>query len=340
MTIRYYLVRRLALVAFVVLGISVITFAVARVIPTDPAVVYAGPMARGPALEEARRILKLDRPLYEQYLSYMSGLVKGDWGTSLRTKRPVLGDMMLFLPVTLQLVIISMLIAIPAGVALGALTAERKGKFIDFVMRIFAVGGVSLPSFFIALLFQVFFFRILNLFPVANMLSIETMQSNPIHPVTHMPLVDALITGNFSALTESLRYLVLPVLALAAYPTGVVMRMTRSAMLESMEQDHIRMARAMGVPRRVIVYRYALKNALAPVLTVTGLLFAYSIIGAFFIELIFNWPGIGRYATDAMLALDYPAIMGVTLLVALVYVFVNLAVDLMLIWIDPRVVLN
>jgi ABC-type dipeptide/oligopeptide/nickel transport system permease component len=340
MTIRTYLVRRLILLVVVVLGISVITFTVARVIPTDPAVVYAGPMARGPALEEARRILRLDRPLYEQYLSYMGGLAHGDWGSSLRTKRSVLGDIMLFLPVTLQLVITSMLIAVIAGIGLGAFTAQKKGRFIDFVMRIFAVGGVSLPSFFIALLFQVVMFRILHLFPVGGMFSIETMHNNPITPVTNAPLVDALITGNFSAFTEGLRYLVLPVLALAAYPTGVVMRMTRSAMLESMEQDYIRMARAMGVPSRTIVYRYALKNALGPVLTVTGLLFAYSIIGAFFIELIFNWPGIGRYATTSILALDYPAIMGVTLMVALVYVFINLVVDLLLVWIDPRVVLS
>lgn len=340
MTIRAYLARRLTLAVFVIVGISVMTFAVARVIPSDPALVYAGPMARGPALEQARRILKLDRPLHQQYGSYMTGLVHGDWGTSLRTKRPVLGDMMDFLPITLQLVLVAMILASFVGLLLGVLTARHSGRFIDFVMRIFAVGGVALPSFFIALVLQVLFFRVLHLLPVANMFSIETMQNNPITDVTGAPMLDALITGNFAAFAEGLRYMVLPILALAAYPTGVIMRMTRACLLESMEQDYIRMARAMGVPSRIIMYRYALKNALAPVLTVMGLMFAYTVIGDFYIELIFQWPGIGIYATTSMLALDYPAIMGVTLLTALVYVFANLVVDLLLAWVDPRSVIS
>jgi peptide/nickel transport system permease protein len=339
-TIRAYLVRRLTLAVFVIVGISVVTFLVARIIPSDPALIYAGPRANGPALEEARRILKLDRPLYEQYWSYMTGLVQGDWGTSLRTKRPVLGDMMDFLPITLQLIMTAMTLAFFAGLLLGVLTARHKGKFIDFVMRIFAVGGVALPSFFIALVFQVIFFRALHLLPVANMLSIETAQNNPITDVTGAPMLDALITGNFSALAEGLQYMILPVLALAAYPTGVIMRMTRSSLLESMEHDYIRMARAMGVPGRITVYRYALKNAFGPVLTVTGLMFAYAVIGDFYIELIFQWPGIGVYATNSMLSLDYPAIMGVTLITAFIYVVANLVVDLLLVWVDPRTALS
>jgi peptide/nickel transport system permease protein len=340
MSIRAYLARRLALVVFVLIGISILTFVMARVVPANPAALYAGPMARGPAIAEARKVLKLDRPLYEQYVDYMSGLVRGDWGTSLRTHRPVLGDVLLFLPVTLQLVIISLLFSLVVGVALGAHTAHKKGRFIDFVMRVFAVGGVSAPSFFIALVFQVIMFRMLRLLPVAGMFSVDTMQNNPIGKVTGMPLLDALVTGNFAAFADGLRYSVLPVLALAAFPTGMVMRMTRSAMLEVLGQDHIRMARAMGIPDRVIVNRYALKNALGPVLTIVGLMFAYSIIGAFFIEIIFSWPGIGTYAMSSILSLDYPAIMAVTLVVAIAYVLVNLLVDLTIAWLDPRIVLS
>lgn len=340
MAIRVYLVRRLTLFLFVAIGITLITFVVARVVPSDPALVYAGPTARGPALEETRKMLRLDRPLYAQYLSYMNGLLHGDWGDSLRTKRPVLGDLMLFLPITLQLVGSAMVFACVVGIGLGALTAEHKGRFIDFIMRVFAVGGVSLPSFFIAIVLQILFFRVLGLLPVAGMFSIATAEYHPVPHVTGMPLVDALVTGNLATFAEGLRYSILPVLALAAYPTGVVMRMTRSAMLESMGQDYLRMARAMGVSTRVLVFRLALKNALVPVLTVGGLMLAYSIIGAFYIELIFHWPGMGTYAINSMLSMDYPAIMGSVLVVALVYVVVNLVVDLLLLWIDPRVVLS
>lgn len=340
MSLRLYLVRRVGLLVFVLFGVSVLTFVMARVVPADPAVLYAGAGARGPAIEQARKILRLDGPLYEQYLGYVSGLAHGDWGTSLRTHRAVLPDILTFLPVTLELVFSALLLGLLAGVALGALTADRKGRAIDFVMRIFAVGGVSLPAFFVALVFQVLFFRALNVLPAAGMFSVDVAQNYPVSHVTGAPLLDALITGNLTALSDHLRYMVLPVLALAAYPTGVVMRMSRSAMLESLGQDYIRMARAMGVPRRTIIYRFALKNSLGPVLTVVGLMLAYAIIGAFFIELIFAWPGIGTYGTMSILSLDYPAIMAVTLFVAVIYVVVNLLVDLAIAWLDPRIVLS
>lgn len=340
MSIRLYLVRRLTLLMFVIVGISVLTFIVARVVPSNPAALYAGPMARASAIAEAQKILKLDRPLYEQYASYISGLLHGDWGTSLRTHRPVLGDVLLFLPVTLELVIIALAFSLVVGVWLGALTAHKKGRFIDFTMRVFAVGGVAAPSFFIALVFQVIMFKALHFLPIASMFSVDTMQLAPVSRITGAPLLDALLTGNSTAFFDGLRHLVLPVLALAAYPTGMIMRMTRSTMLEALSQDYIRMARAMGVPDRVTVNRYALKNSLGPVLTIVGLTFAYSIIGAFFIELVFSWPGIGTYAIQSILSLDYPAIMAVTLVVAFIYVLVNLVVDLAIVWLDPRVVLS
>jgi peptide/nickel transport system permease protein len=327
----------LAFVVFVLLGVSVIIFVVARVVPGDPAALYAGPTARQPAIDAARKTLHLDRPLYEQYVSYMGGLVQGDWGTSLRTKRPVLGDILKYAPVSLELVLAATLFAALVGVALGTLTAQKRGRWIDFVVRIFAVTGVALPSFWIALMMQLVFSRFLHLLPAAGESSIDVMVTNPIAHVTGMPLFDALVTGNFVAFLDGLKYFILPFLALAAYPTGVVMRMTRSALLESLGQDYIRMERAMGVSNRVILYRYALKNSLAPVLTVLGLTLAYSLIGMFFIEEVFYYPGLGSYGMTAILSLDYPAIMGVTLFVAVVYVLVNLAVDLGIAALDPRV---
>lgn len=340
MSTRAYIVRRLLLAIFVLIGITVVTFVVTHVIPSNPAQLYAGPTARGPALKAAAKLLRLDRPLYVQYFSYMDGLVHGNWGISLRTKRPIIDDMTTYFPITLEIVILALVLAFVVGVGLGAITAQRRGGFIDSFMRLFAVAGVALPSFFIGLCLQVLGYRFLHFLPVGGQFTFTVIQAHPIHRITGMPLLDALVTGNWPAFTDGVRYIILPIIALAAYPMGVVMRMTRSSMIEANSQDYIRMARAMGVRRYFITYRYALKNALAPVLTVTGLLFAYSIIGAFFIEYIFAWPGIGTYAITSILSLDYPAIMGVTLMVAFIYALANLVVDLLLVWIDPRVVLS
>ncbi len=326
--------------AFVLLGVTVVTFLLVRVVPSDAAAIYAGPRARPEQIEEARHILGLDRPLYVQYGIYVRDLVQGDWGTSLRTRRPVLGDILNFLPYSLQLVFLSLLLSIVVGVSLGALTAHRRGSWVDNSTRVLAIGGVSMPSFVLAVLLQILFFRILGLLPVSNELDITVAQAHPITQITGMTAVDALVTGNFVAFFNAMEHLVLPVLTLAAFSAGVITRMTRSAMLESLGQDYIRMAKAMGVPTRTIVLRYALKNAMAPVLTVIGLEFAYLLVGTFFVERIFALPGLGTYATTSMLSLDYPAIMGITVLLALVYVFVNLIIDLVIARLDPRVVLS
>ena len=340
MTIRAYLVRRLVLLCIVLFGISILTFLMVRVVPSDPAAVYVGPMARADQIEQARENLGLDKPLHVQYWGYLQNLVTGDWGESLRTHRPVLGDILHFLPASLQLILAAMALATAVGILLGAITAHRKGSWIDHLSRLFSTAGVSFPSFWLALILQVVFFRVLGLLPVAGISDIAVAQAHPIESITGMAVVDSLITGNFTAFWDTLRHLLLPVLALAAYPAGVITRMSRSAMIEALGQDHVRMAKAMGVSQRTIVFRYALKNALGPVLTVIGLMFAWALTGTFFIELIFSWPGLGTYATTSILSLDYPAIMGVTLLVATLYVLVNLVVDLVLAWLDPRIVLS
>jgi len=340
LSVRTYLLRRLALMVFVLVGVTIVTFLLVRVVPSDPAAVYAGPRARPAQIEEARRILGLDRPLYVQYGIYVADLVQGDWGTSLRTRRPVLDDMLNFLPYSLQLVFLALLVSIVVGVSLGALTAHRKGSWIDNSTRVLAIGGVSMPSFVLAVLLQILFFRILGLLPVSGELEIAVSQAHPVTQITGMTAVDAFVTANFVAFFDAMQHLVLPVLTLAAFSAGVITRMTRSAMLESLGQDYIRMAKAMGVPTRVIVLRYSLKNAMAPVLTIIGLEFAYLLVGTFFVERIFALPGLGTYATTSMLSLDYPAIMGITVLLSLVYVFINLVIDLIIAKLDPRVVLS
>ena len=340
MTIWAYVVRRIALAVLVLFGVATITFLMVRIVPSDPAAVYVGSNARPEQIAQARRDLGLDKPLYVQYGIYMKNMVKGDWGDSLRTKRPVLNDIMHFLPTSLELIITALVVATIVGVIFGVTTAHRKGTWIDLVMRVFSTGGVSIPAFWLALMLQIAFFRVLHLLPVAGQSDIFVAQAHPITAITGMPVVDALITGNWPAFTDSARHLVLPMLCLAAYPMGVIMRMTRSSMLEAMGNDYIRMARALGVPPRTLLYKDALKNAFGPVLTVIGLTFAYSLTGTFFVELIFAWPGLGYYATTSILSMDYPAIMGVTIMVAAAYVLVNLAVDLAQAFLDPRIALS
>jgi peptide/nickel transport system permease protein len=339
-TIWAYVVRRFALAVVVLFGVATITFLMVRIVPSDPAAVYVGSNARPEQIAEARKILGLDKPQYVQYGIYLRNLVKGDWGDSLRTKRPVLGDILHFLPMSLELIIAALMLATVVGVIFGVTTAHRKGKWIDHVMRVFSTGGVSIPAFWLALMLQILFFRVLHLLPVAGQTDILVAQAHPITSVTGMPVVDALITGNWPAFTDAARHLVLPTLALAAYPAGVIMRMSRSSMLEAMGNDYIRMARALGVPLRTLLFKDALKNAMGPVLTVIGLTFAYSLTGTFFVEMIFAWPGLGQYATTSILSLDYPAIMGVTVVVAIAYVLANLVVDLAQALLDPRIALS
>lgn len=340
MTLRRYLIRRLLLLVVVLIGVTLVTFFLVRVVPSDPAALYAGPRARAAELEKARHILGLDRPLYVQYGIYMRDLLQGDWGESLSTRRPVVGDILRFLPYSLELILIALLISSVVGISAGALAAHLKGRWFDHVTRIFAIAGVSMPSFWLAILLQILFFRILGLLPVANELDIAVAQGHPVQEITGMTALDALVTGNFVAFFDAMEHLVLPALTLAAFASGFITRMTRSAVLESLGQDYIRMAKAMGVPTRVILLRYSLKNAMPPVLTIIGLEFAYLLVGTFFVERIFSLPGLGTYATNAMLNLDYPAIMGITLVLAFIYVLVNLVVDLVIAWLDPRVVLT
>lgn len=340
MTIRAYVLRRLLLLVFVLVGVSVVTFLLVRVVPSDPAATFVGPHARPEAIAHARRELGLDKPLYQQYGIYVSKLVRGDWGISLQTHRPVLGDILHFLPPTLELIFASLALSVLVGVSLGALSAHMKGRLVDHVTRIGAIAGVSVPSFWLALVLQIVFFRVLHLLPVAGQMDITVAQLHPVNNITGMTVIDSLLTGNWTAFSNALQHLILPVVTLAAFTMGVVTRMTRSAMLETMGQDYIRMSRAMGLSTREIVFKHALKNALAPVMTIVGLEFAYLLVGTFFVELIFAWPGLGLYAERSMLSLDYPVIMGVTVLLAAIYVGVNLIVDMLIAWLDPRIVLS
>jgi ABC-type dipeptide/oligopeptide/nickel transport system permease component len=331
-----YLAKRVGTAAFILLALTLVVFVVSRIIPNDPAVVFVGPKAPPEELERVRESLGLNNPLYVQYFSYLGGLLRGDWGTSLATKVPVLPDMMSRLPATLELIGVAMGGSILIGIALGVLAARRPGRIVDGIVRFLAIGGVAIPAFWLGLLLQLLFVGQFKLLPATGQFSTSIKYESPIEPVTGFSLFDSLITGNMMAFTDGISHIILPAITLAAYPVGVIARMTRASLLEVNSMDYVFTARAFRLPERVILWKLALKNAMPPTLTVIGLATAY----AFFVEIVFNWPGIGQYATSAMLAVDYPVIMAITLLGATGYIITNLIVDILQARIDPRVRLS
>lgn len=329
--------NRLVTSAIVLFVLTVIVFILARVIPSDPAVIYVGPKAPQAELDRVRVELGLNRPLIVQYFSYLGGLFRGDWGNSLATKRPILDELATRLPSTLELIAASLTIAVLLGIILGVVAARKPGKLLDGAIRFLSIGGVSMPAFWLGLLLQVLFVGRLGILPATGQFSNTLKYSDPITHVTGFPLFDSLITGNWVAYADGLHHLILPAVTLAAYPLGLIARMTRASMLEVQGQDYIFTAKAYGLRHRVIRWKLALRNALPPTLTIIGLAAAYTLTGTFFVETVFNWPGIGQFATSAMLAVDYPAIMAITLLGAVGYLVANVIVDLVQARLDPRV---
>lgn len=335
-----YILKRLVMSALVLLGLSVITFTLARVVPSDPAALYIGPRARPEQIQAITIKLGLDKPLYVQYLYYLRDALHGDLQKSIATKRPVVQEITERLPSSVELLVAGMSLAALVGVILGVLSARLQGSPFDVLVRILSLVGVSLPAFWLALLLQIIFYRRLGWFPITGRLDTALRFTHPIEPITRLYLFDSLVTGNWVAFKDAAWHIVLPAVTLAAYPMGLVARMTRATMLEVLSQDYIRTARAYGVRDLFITGVYALKNALGPTLTVVGLSLAYALTGTFFVELVFNWPGLGTFTVHSLLKVDYPAIMGVTLFAAVGYVIINLIVDLLQAWIDPRISLG
>lgn len=332
-----YIIKRLVWLVVVLLGLCAITFTLSRVVPGDPAAAYLGPRARLEQVEKVRVQLGLDRPLPVQFVFYMRDLLHGDLGESLRTHRPVMVGILDHLPASLELMLSAIIIALLVGIPLGVISAKKENTLTDHLSRFFSVANVSLPSFWLAMIFQILFFRWLQLFPIGGRIDTVVSLVNPIEHVTGFYSLDALMTGNWPAFKSAVAHLVLPSVTLAAYPMGLIARMTRSTMLEVLREDYITTARAIGVSEREILFVQALRNALGPTLTTAGLCFAFMLTGTFFVEIIFSWPGLGRYTVKAIFLNDYPVIMGVTILMAMFYVVVNLLVDLLLAVADPRI---
>lgn len=335
-----YIFKRIVMAIFVLISVSILTFLIARVVPSNPAAAWVGPHPTKEQIERATLELGLDKPLYVQYQRYMQDLLSGDLGTSVRTHQPILSDIKTFLPATLELVVVGMIIATLIGIPLGVLSGASKGSWLDHLTRLISIAGVSMPAFLLGLMLQLLFFRQLGLLPLGARVSTEVSLFYPVIPITRMYLVDSTLTGNWTALKDASLHIILPALALATYPIALAIRMTRSTMIEVLNEKYILAARISGIRERTVLFTLALKNAIVPTLNALGLAFVYSLTGAILIEIIFSWPGLGTYVTNAVLSVDFPVIVSVTLIMTVFYIAINLILDIVQAFIDPRVIIS
>ena len=332
-----YVARRIATAILVVAGVIVLTFVIARVVPGDPAATWAGPHASAAQVAAARRFLGLDRPPAIQLVSYFGGILTGNWGVAIHTHRPVLSDIGAAAPASIELVTAAMIIGLVVAVPLGLISARWPGRVSDHTIRAGSILGVSMPIFWLALILQLALSNRLHLLPAAGEFSPGLLFSHPLTQVTGFGLIDAPLTGNWPMFGSILSHLLLPALVVAAYPAGLLTRMIRAQVLDTIGDTHIQMVRALGFRERAVYGRFAMKLAWNPVAATLALVFGYSLVNTFLVEAIFDWPGLGEYATASIQTLDTPAILGVTLFIALVYVAANLVVDIVQAAIDPRI---
>ncbi|MEM7319684.1 MAG: ABC transporter permease, partial [Pseudomonadota bacterium] len=317
----------------VLIGVSMLIFAIARVIPGDPARIALGPNATAEQIASLRGEMHLDEPLVVQYGYFLADLSRGDLGTSLYTNRPVTLDIAQFLPATLELVLFAGVIMVALGLPLGILAARHRGRWPDHLVRVLALLTVSAPSFVWAVILMLIFAFYLPLFPIAGRIS----DVYEIHRVTGFLLIDTLLAGNFAAFGDALRHLVLPAVALALSGIGQAARLTRANMVETYDKPYIEMAQAYGFFPSRIARIYAFKPSLIPSLTIIGLDFAAMLGNAFLVEAVFAWPGLSRYGVAVILRKDLNAIMGTVLIIALTFLIVNIIVDLMIAFLNPRI---
>ncbi|AEG61599.1 ABC transporter permease [Desulforamulus ruminis] len=329
-----YLIKKIPRMVLVLLGVTLFTFIISHMIPGDPARMLVGQRASEETLLRMRAEMGLDQPVYIQYVQYMKALFQGDLGLSIRTQQPVLEELKTFFPATLELTLVSMFLTLVIGIPLGVLAALKRDKIADHLSRIIALLGVSTPLFWSGLMVLLVFYKYLNWFPASGRIDVFLA---PPPEVTGMYLLDSLLTGDNRLFFNALHHMILPAACLAYIQLAIIARQVRSSMLEVLEQDYIRTAKANGLPRYKIIFQYALKNALLPTVTVAGLIFGELLGGAIITETVFAWPGMGKYVVDSVSFLDFPAIMGFTLIVAFCYVIINLLVDLLYKILDPQI---
>ncbi|MER1986723.1 MAG: ABC transporter permease [Solibacillus sp.] len=332
----HYIGKRLLHLIPVLLGMTFVVFLIIRAIPGDPAQVILGQQATAEAMAALRAKLGLDNPWYVQYFDYLKGLLTGNLGESLRTKQAITNEVWPYLAATFELAIFAIILAVIVGMNAGIISAWFQNSWFDYVAMIIALVGVSVPIFWLGLMEQWVFSINLGWLPTSGREEVR----DPVNAITHFYLIDTLIQGRFDQFWVTIKHLILPGVALATIPTAVIARMTRSSMLEVMRSDYVRTARAKGQKMFVVIYKHALKNALIPVLTVIGLQLGSLLGGAILTETIFSWPGIGRYIYEAIGFRDYPVIQSGILIVAFIFVMINLLVDILYTVVDPRIKYN
>lgn len=336
MQIYKYIARRILFSIPLLLGITLVAFLIANAIPADPinANLPQNALGNEKLVEAFREKWGLDKPMHIQYLTYLGNLLQGDMGVSIKTKNPILDDIRQFLPATVELATFSILIGLVLGITFGVISAVWRNSILDYVVRLFSLIGVSFPIFLLALVALSVFYAQLGWVVGPGRLSF--LVKDPPH-VTGLFTIDSLLAGQWSTFRDAVNHLILPSMVLGSYVSGIIARITRSSLLEVLGLDYVRTARAKGQLEPRIVLRHALSNALIPVVTILGVLYGNLLAGAVLTESIFAWPGIGRYAFRASTSQDFPAIMGVSLLIAFIYVVANFIVDLLYFWLDPRI---
>ena len=317
------------------LGVIVITFILTRALPGDPAAYFAGGAATQEAVDQVPAQLGLDKPLPEQFLRYLAALVRGDLGLSLTTGQPVMQELLQRLPASLEMVLLALLTACAVALPLGVLAATRPGSWIDQLCRVLTTAGVSLPTFFTGLLLSYVFYFLLGWAP-SPLGRLDPMFSPPAQ-VTGLYLVDAALAGDGAMWWAALKQLVLPVVTMALFVLAPIARMTRASMLAVLSADFVRTARASGLSKGTVLVTYALRNALLPVVTTLGMVFGFMLGSSVIVEKVFGWPGVGSYAIDALTASDYAPVQGFVLAMGILFVLLNLVVDVLYVLIDPRV---
>jgi len=328
-----YIMRRILQMIPVLVGVSILVFVGMHVVPGDVATLLLGDKATPEALERLQHELGLDQPVYIQYFRWASKAVRGDFGISLRTRQPAWREVWWALPMTVELSLLALFLSVAVGIPVGTLAAVRQYSLFDTMSMLAVLFGVSMPIFWTGLVLMMVFGGQLHWFPIGGILD----EGINLPRITGIHVLDALLQGNREALVSALKHLVLPAIALGSIPMATVARMTRSTMLEVLRQDYVRTARAKGLAERIVMIRHALRNTLIPVVTIIGLELGLLLSGAVLTETVFALPGLGRLAITSLLARDYAVVQAVVLITALMIVVINLVVDLLYAYLDPRI---
>lgn len=329
-----YITRRAAFFVLILFGVTVITFTLSHVVPADPAQLAAGPGADREAVEEIRRSLGLNEPVADQYVRYVRDLTSLDLGTSIVTRRPVRDELATRVPASMELILVSFAAYLLIALPLAAVAATTRRRSVDLLVRAFATTSFAIPSFVLAFWLQYTFFFILGWLPAGGRLSLGVDQPPT---VTGLITIDGLLAGRLDVVADALRHLTLPATALTLGLMAIAVRVTRATMLTELGKDYVTMARLKGLPERTIIRRHVVRNSLVPVLTLLGVQFGYLIGGTLVVETVFGWPGLGFYAFNSILALDYAPVMGVALVTTAAFVTVNFVIDLLYPVIDRRI---